>query len=263
MKKRSELFSSKRAQVTLFIVVGIVLVAVVVGFYLILSKTGPEISKPSMTEPENYIEKCAKDAASDAIDIMLPQGGWISPKRFKTYNNNNVAYLCYTNEFYRTCKMQEPLYIRHLENEITEFITPKVQNCFESLKSELEDQHYAVEMGSMNITTELAKNTVKMNVERTFAMSKNDEKRRFEKFNAILNSPLYNLAIVGLEIANQEAKYCAFEYVGFMIFYPEFNINKKAVGSGLESSKIYTIQDRYTGKQLNVATRSCAIPAGF
>lgn len=227
------------------------------------SKTSPITSKTSMTEPEKYIEKCVKDATSDAIDILLPQGGWISPTRFKTYNDDKVAYLCYTNDFYRTCKMQEPLYIRHIEGEITEFITPKVQSCFESLKSDLEDQKYAIEMGSMNITTEIAKDTVKIRVDRIFSLSKNDEKRRFEKFNAILNSPLYNLAIVGLEIANQEAKYCTFEYIGFMIFYPDFNINKKAVGSGLESSKIYTIQDRYTGKQLNIATRSCAIPAGF
>ena len=76
-------------------------------------------------------------------------------------------------------------------------------------------------------------------------------------------SPLFDLANIAREIVNQEAKYCNFEYLGFMLFYPRFNIDKKAVGSAETTSKIYIIEDRATNKRLFIAIRSCAIPPGF
>lgn len=259
----SKILSCRRSQVTIFIIVAIILIAAVVGFFLIFYKIKPQIFKPSITEPQSYIDKCAKDAASEAIEIMMPQGGYIEPRNYRLYKNDKIAYLCYTNLFYKTCVMQEPVYIKHLEDEITEYIAPKIESCFQYLKEELEKQDYKIDMGDMKTATELATKIVRINIERVFVMSKNEETRKFDLFKTAFNSPLYNLAITAIEIANQEAKYCNFEYLGYMVFYPEFNIDKKSVGQGQEASKIYIIQDRYTGKKLNIAIRSCAIPAGF
>ena len=48
-----------------------------------------------------------------------------------------------------------------------------------------------------------------------------------------------------------------------MLFYPNFDIDKKSVGQGETASKIYIIGDRRTGRKLYIAVRSCAIPPGF
>jgi len=255
--------NEKRAQITVFIIIGIVIIAAIVFYFLIANKKIPIITQPVMADPQSYIEKCARDAASEAIDVMLPQGGWINPPHFRLFENNKIQYLCYTNLFYRSCVFQEPLYIRHLEDEITDDISPKVDKCFRDLKSALNDEGQEVEMGSLAIDTELGTGFVRVNIDRNFLISKSGESRKIESFRTVFNSPLYKLAIVGQEIANQEARFCYFEYVGFMILYSDFSIVKKNIGSGLDASKIYTIEDRYTKKKLNIAVRSCAVPPAF
>ena len=253
----------KRSQTTIFIIIAVIIVAGVALFFIIMSKTKPTMQRPSMDNPQAYIEQCAQDAALKAIEIMLPQGGWINPTNYKLYEDTKIAYLCYTNLFYKSCTMQEPLYIKHLNDEITSYVNSKIDECFNNLKTELENKKYNVYMESMNVTTELSKNAVRINIKRKLTIERNGESRKFDSFNSVFNTPIYNLAIVAQEIANQEAKYCTFEYIGYMIFYPEYNITKKSIGQGIEASKIYKIQDRYTGKKLNIAIRSCAIPAGF
>jgi hypothetical protein len=257
-----EIIKVKKAQVTLFIIIAIVIVAVIAFFFIAISGFRPNFQKPEMQDPQAYIEKCARDAASEAIDIMLPQGGYISPTNYKLYQDNKIAYLCYTNLYYLKCKIEEPMYIEHLQNEITGYIQPKIENCFSNLKSTLEEQGYSVNLNSnINVKSQLATGVVRINIEKSMDLQRNGQKLKFENFKASLNSPLSELAFAATEIANQEAKYCYFEYLGFMLLYPSCNIDKKSIGQNINASKIYSIEDRYTGKKLNIAIRSCAIPA--
>lgn len=258
-----KIIRGKRSQIAIFVIIAVIILATIIFFFLVSEKKVPTVSKPTMTDPEQYIEKCARDAASRAIDFMMPQGGYIAPSHYKLYENNKVQYLCYTNLFYETCRNLEPIYIGHLQQEITQNITPVVEDCFAELKKQLVDSGYTVDTGTMSLETELLTGTARVNIDRKFVISKQGETRRFDKFSSVFNSPLYGLAIVAQEIANQEAKYCNFEYVGFMLLYPKFSIDKKAVGSGKESSKIYIIGDTNSGKKLNIAIRSCAFPESF
>ena len=254
---------NKRGQITVFIIIGVVIIAGVVFFFLIANRQTPGISKPDITNPGPYIEVCAKNAAVEAIDTMLPQGGYISPSHYRLYDNDKIQYLCYTNLFYRKCVNQEPLYIKHLEDEITKNITSKVENCFSEIKNGLEQEGYNIELGNMNLVTQLGTGYVRINIDRKFVMSKQGETRKIDSFKSVFNSPLYKLGIVGQEIANEEAKFCYFEYVGFMLLYSDFYITKKNIDAGINASKIYSIEDKYTKKKLNIAVRSCAVPPAF
>lgn len=254
---------NNKAQVTIFIIVAIVIIGAILAYFLLFYQTKPQISVPTIKEPQQYIEKCVEDAATEAVDIMMPQGGYINATHYKLDEGIKVQYLCYNNLFYKPCVMQEPMYISHLQNEITNYIQPRIENCFLFLKSELERENYEIEMGTMSLTTELMTNIVRVKINRLFEMKKQEESRRFESFKINFNSPLYNLAIVAQEIANRESKLCYFESLGFMIYYPKFSIDRKAVGSGEGAARIYIIEDRNTEKKLNIAIRSCAIPAGI
>lgn len=250
-------------QITIFVIIAIVIIAAVIGVFLLAGKNIIKINQPSIIDPQQYIDKCAKDSAAEAIRIMLPQGGYITPRNYKLYEDNKIEYLCYNNLYYLPCKVQEPMYMQRLESEITNYSAPLLEECFQSLKLELEKQNYIFEMGKMNVTTELLPNTIRMNIIRDVSLSRQGETRKFQSFKSTINSPLYNLARVAIEIANQESRFCHFEYTGFMILYPDYSIDKEPIGSGQNSSKIYIIGDRNTGKKLNIAIRSCAIPAGF
>jgi hypothetical protein len=261
-KMKKDKMLSKRGQITIWVIVAVLIIASIALFFLLKGRQTIKIFKPGMPSPQEYIEKCAKDSALEAVNIMLPQGGYIQPRNYRLYQNNKVAYLCYNNNFYYPCIMQEPMYIEHLEKEIESYIKPKIKDCFYALKQEYRDRHYRVNDGALALNVELNPKQVKINVEKKFEISK-EETRRFEKFKAKLNSPLFDLAYVAREIANQEAKYCSFEYLGYMLFYPMIEIDKKNIGQADTASKIYIIRDRVTKKSLWIAVRGCAIPPGF
>ena len=253
----------RKAQVTIWIIVAVLIAASILIFFAIKERQGTEISQPSTADPQAYIEKCMRDASSEAINIMLPQAGYISPENYKLYENNKVAYLCYNKNYYYSCVNQQPNYLNFLENEIRDYIEPKMKDCFYNLKQEYLDKKYSVNEGVMFIDVKIVPKQVNIEIENEFEVSKQEETRRYDEFKARLNSPLFELANVAREIVNQEAKYCNFEYLGYMLFYPMFNIDKKSVGSAETASKIYMIADRNTDKRLYIAIRSCAIPPGF
>ncbi len=117
--------------------------------------------------------------------------------------------------------------------------------------------------GPLSLQINLAPKQINVNVEKKFEITKNEETRKFNKFNVKINSPLYDLAVVAQEIASQEAKYCYFEYLGYSLLYPQVSIEKNQVGSEETATDIYSIRDKITGKELLIAIRSCAMPGGL
>jgi len=250
---------SKSAQITIFVVVAILIVLAIILLFILYQTDIIKIPRKGV-EPPDYVAKCVKDFSNEAIEIMLEQGGYIEPTNYKLYNDQKIGYICYTSNNYIPCVMQEPVYIGFLENEITNYITPYIENCFISLKNQLEKENYIVDMGPMSLSTELMQDKIQIRLKRELTIRKNEETKRYYNFDKSIRDVLYNLAIVAQEIASQEAKYCNFEYVGFMMLYPEFDIDKKSVGYDV---KIYSVADRKTGDKLTFAIRSCVIPPGL
>jgi len=232
MKKRGKKNFSKKSQITIWVVIALLLVSIILLFFMLKSKkTEIKISEPTIKQPEQYIKNCIKENVLNAVDIMLPQGGYISPTNYKLYENNKVGYLCYTNKYYHPCINQQPLYIEFLEQEIHDYVKPKIEDCFYSLREEYEKNKYDVVEGPLSLQINLAPKQINVNVEKKFEITKNEETRKFNKFNVKINSPLYDLAVVAQEIASQEAKYCYFEYLGYSLLYPQVSIEKNQVGS--------------------------------
>ncbi len=252
---------NKKGQITIFVIIALLLVAGIILYFLL--QRGPTITKVAFTDPQKFIDSCMKDSAQEALNIIMPQGGYLSPKNYKLYEDNKVAYLCYTSKYYEACTNQEPLYIKHLEEEIDSYVTPKVQECFFQLRQDLEKRNYAVDEKGLETSVALEPKKLKVVAKKYLKLSKGNEVQEFNEFSSTLSTPLYDLAIVAQEIASQEARFCDFEYLGYMILHKEFDIDKTAVGGAETASKIYIVGDRNSGKKLNIAIRSCAIPPGF
>ena len=124
--------SSKRSQVTLFIIIAIVIVAVI--FLLFYSKIS-DVFVPST--PEIQLQSCVEDELEEAIELVSARGGSIEPEHGFMYGGENIEYLCYTNEYYQTCSNQQPLLKQHIEREILDYIEPEAKNCIENNKQEL------------------------------------------------------------------------------------------------------------------------------
>ncbi|MBI2046621.1 hypothetical protein HYT26_00450 [Candidatus Pacearchaeota archaeon] len=250
---------SKRSQVTLFIIIAIIIVAAVIGFFVFFKPSFKPA--PQIESPEAYIESCMKDAAKDAIDILDIQGGDINPINYFNYQNKKVRYLCYTNLNYEKCTNQEPMLKQHIESEITNYAMPALKECVSSIKKDFEKRGYAVETSTDNILlkTSIQPENVVIDAEFEFSASKGEEKIKSDKFESILKEQLYSLIGLSSEIINQEITWGNFNIDGYMMLYPKHKVERDKVNE----IKIYTLTERATQRQFRFAVRGYVLPAGI
>jgi len=251
---------ANKGQISMFVIISILLVGAIILFFA-LFKTGKiNILGNQDFSPESFVSKCVRDSAREKIDVMIPQGGFLNPKDYKIYKDTKVSYLCKNINYYQPCITQYPLYISRLQKELKEGMRKDVEACFVNLEDELKKRNYDFEGGDFNISVVLKPGRVEFNVYRDMKLTKDGISKNINFFSGAIKSPLYDLAFVANEIVRQEAKYCYFEYVGFMLLYNDFDIKKYAMS---DSTKIYTIKDKESEMEMNIAVRGCAIPPGF
>jgi hypothetical protein len=117
IRRYKKYFKNRRAQVALWVIVAIVIVGIIaLMFYLY---KGPSITP--VAEEVNIqlsIKKCARDAVNEAVDKMLPQGGFIEPENYKVYKNIEVTYLCQNIGYFKPCINQHPMFLSEEIDEI-------------------------------------------------------------------------------------------------------------------------------------------------
>lgn len=252
----------KKAQVTIFIIVALILVAVILLFFLLVKNLELDVLKPSIQNPGEFIEKCAEDSAMNAINLMLLQGGYVSPRNYILYQDNKVGYICYTNKYYFSCIMQEPVYMGFLEKEIHSYMEGKLKDCFFSLKQDYEKRKYIVNEGDLEFEVKLNPRQVEITIEKKFEITKKDEIREYEKYRTKFNSPIYDLGVIAQKIASDEANFCYFDYHEFSINNPNYEVEKKQIENA-GNSDVYIITDEITRKEMWIAVKSCSMPGGL
>lgn len=249
---------NSRGQITIFIILALMLIVLIAMIFV--ARIPPKIEISDEKAPHSFIESCTKQAVEEALKKIQETGGDIGPQLSVRYENINRSYLCYTSQYYQPCVNQRPRLIEHIESQITEYIRPKLSECFTSLESDL-SKRYQIEMGDMDIKTSLAPKEILIEINRKFKMSRGEANtREFENFKIQILHPIYDLAKVSNEIVNQEAQFCTFNALGYMTIYPDFDITRFKTG---DSDTMYKVRDRNSNQEFNFAIRSCPLPAGF
>lgn len=247
----------KRSQITIFVILGLILIVGLIMVFLLLNP--PKVRVIDEKNPQAFIESCTKRAVEEAVDILSKKGGDISPKGYISYNGTEITYLCYNENVYDPCINQRPLLIEHIEKEITNYITPIVTECFNELENKLRN-NYDVEGSGFKIETMLQSKNIAVKINRNIKITREGEAREFNEFRMHLISPIYDFAKIGMEIANQESRFCNFDELGFMILYPNFDVTKFITG---DADIIYVIKEVSTDQKFTFAIRSCTLPPGY
>ncbi len=253
-----------KGQVTIWIILGIVLVVSIVLFF-ILGRNINFVQPPegeSVFDVQAAVDSCVQKYTTEAVDLMLPQGGFVEPENAKFFDNTNIEYLCENIGYYNPCVQQHSMLLREMEQEIVSYLTPRVSGCLNEMKQGVKKRQgkIVIEPGAPRIYVNLEPDRILVRTEKQMKISMKGQTRTYDSFESIVIHPAYDLGSVAVEIAAQEAKYCNFEYVGYKIMYPRFTITKYVTS---DSSNIYTIIDTKTDKKMNIAIRSCLIPAGI
>ena len=248
----------KKGQVAIWVIISIAIVAI---FALILILR-PVITGNQQSEinPQPVISSCISDGVNEAVSLMLPHGGFIYPNNSANYSGVEVAYTCENTGNYKPCINQHPRLFDEMESQISTYLNPVLEGCFSTIRSDAEKNGATVYIGPMQLNTSIEDGYVLVDVSRNVSITRNNQTSNYNIFSTRVKSPLYSLTRVAQEITNQEANYCYFEYVGYMLLYPEYKISVTRLP---DSTKIYSITDSNTNKGMNIAIRGCVIPAGM
>lgn len=251
--------SHKKGQTAIFIIVAVMLVLGLTIFFFarstnILTPIGSEFT------PDRYMESCMRDAARQTLSVMLPQGGIYSPTDYLLVNQTPVAYLCKNINYYDSCVNHYPTFIRTLESELRVGLDDDVERCLDMLEEELERRDYAAARESFTLDVDVRPELIDITLEGKLSLEKNSVTQTVSTFDVALRSSLHEIGFLTQEIVAQEAQYCYFEYVGYMILYPEYDIR---VTTAADATKLYTVTHLPSETTLQFAVRGCALPAGI
>jgi len=243
----------KRGQVTIFIIVGVVLVASVLGFFFLTERGGGLLS-PSDLSPQDSVKVCIREAVEESLDKILLNGGEIEASKTILYNGEEWNYLCYINESYYPGYNIHPMLELQIEREIEEEIEEEIGDCFDRMRESFEDEGFDVDEGAMSYSVDLLPGYVAVNLKKNVELSGETGTRSFEDFGVEVLSPVFDLVRIAREIVNGESVFCHFNYDTYSFIYPEYDIRR----ADYDYSKIYSVIDRRSGSEFKFAVRSCA-----
>ena len=248
--------NKKRGQVTVFIILGILVLVVLI---LLFARDTRFSNIFSTKSPYQEIEECVKNSVREGLDILSLQGGVIEPENYFLYENNKVDYVCYSENDYEKCVMQKPIIINTIKEELKKYSEPRIKNCLNSVKENLEKKGYSVSMKEPEINIEIVPDNVLIDNKVNLRI----EKTNVESYDVIktgIKSKIYNFALIASSISQWEARYGDSETLNYMLYYPSLKVEKKKQSEG---TTIYILTDRDTNEKFYFASRSIAVPAGW
>jgi len=245
---------NKAGQLTVFIIIALIIIAAI----LIILYPRIRVYVSPVT-PSGFMQDCMSQYVDEILEKIEKQGGSYAPENIIYYDGNTVEYLCYTNEYYKTCKQQQPLLRQHIEQEISDYLKPRVEQCINQLASDYESKGYQVSIKKSEVSAAVNSGNIKITANSPVTLSKASTES-YEKFTINKLSELYNLVMIAGSILNWEARYGDSNPETYMIFYPNVKVEKLKQQDG---SKIYILTDRETNEQFTFATRSLSWPVGY
>jgi len=249
---------NKRGQVTIFIIIAVVVVALAGLIYLIAPKIGIDFGVEEKN-PQDFIQTCVEDDLKDIVQTIGLQGGTYEPTNYFMYGDVPVAYLCYTPENYHACVLQKIAVEEGVEEEITKQISNIVDFCFNEMSQSYEDDGYSVSIRPGEVTVDLLPKKIVTSMDHEVTLSKEDS-NIYDEFEIMLDNNLYELIKIGQYIVEWEKAYGGIDPLSVMQSYNFLDIDKDEMTDG---TTVYALIDKRAGGVFQLATRSYVFPPGF
>ncbi len=256
MSKR--LIKNNSGQVTIFIIVAVIIIALGILIYMFYPKIQSTLGL-EQKNPSAFIQTCLEDEIENSVKEVSLRGGSINPEHYIIYDNGKIEYLCYSEGYYEKCIMQQPMLKNHIESEIKNEILPKVKDCFDNLEESYEGKGYNVNLKRGETGIELLPKRIVATFNYSLTLTK-DGSEKYEPFRVVVNNNIYELVSITNSILNWEAHYGDAETTIYMNYYHDLKVEKKKQSDG---TTIYILTDRNNGNKFQFASRSVAWPPGY
>lgn len=251
---------NKRGQVTIFIIVAILVVAVIVFSFLYSDKLG--FTNSPAQNPESYIRNCIMDSIKQSEDLLLKSNGYpqITSDNYILYNKEKIPYLCTVSEFYSSCIPQEPAFFNYIKKLMENKVAMDAENCLRGTKKDLESRGFDVreDPGQINLTIE--KDLIIAKLSKSIYASRDEDSVEISDVEVSYGTNFYDIIKLEQTIINYESTLCEFNAMNWMKYDSSIIISTTRTS---DQTKVYTLKDRLTPKQIKFAIKTCTLPAGI
>src|SRR3989338_7886698 len=197
--------NQKRGQVTIFIILGLILLISEGIFLYYASETAEEIQELPETidaaSLTDYTESCLEAVAEEVITKAAAQGGMYEPVYYKVYENTSVEYLCY-GEGTQQC-VNAVMSLDAIEDQILYGIREEIDKCL-SFQT-FEGQGYKITKGVFEGTATITDDAVEVQINYPLKVTKDGETTTVENFDTKINVPFGELQNSARFIINKES----------------------------------------------------------
>ncbi len=250
---------SKRGQVTLFIVLAILLVSSVV----LLFTLKPELNlfRQKTSSPAEYLSDCVEDSIKSYEKSFFDSKNMLQEGSLNyVYNKQTIPFLCYSTEFYNPCIPQNPLLIESVRKKMENSASRELSRCVLSIKEDYERQGYSFEYSNFSMSVILNELDISYSARINMIIPRGDETILISTREGKVPSVLPKLLRTAETIVNYETSFCEFNHMTWQAVNRGIVIERFRSG---DQTKVYTLRDRNSDKEIKFAIRTCVMPAGI
>ncbi|MFA6889030.1 MAG: hypothetical protein WC254_06055, partial [Candidatus Woesearchaeota archaeon] len=235
----------KRGQVTVFIIIGLILIASIGVFLFYKSPVEQQI--PEVIDKETitqYVTSCLKDTAEQVIETVARQGGMYEPIIYKTFQGNNISYWCY-GESPNQC-VNGMLTKKDVADQIIYGLNQEISLCLDF--QAFEEQGYIITQGTLEGSAVIRNEDIEITLTYPLKITHESQEVTVDSFQSIIKTPLGQLYNVAHDIVNQEAEHEEFDVVPYAVNHTDIIIEKNKPYPSI----IYTLQKGETVLQFAI-----------
>ena len=187
--------SQKKAQITVFAIIAILIVASVSLFFYLRAK--PSAVPAEFRPVENYFLGCIENKVKEGADLLGAQAGYIELPRFEAgseympfssqidFLGTAVPYWFYISGN-NIMKQQVPS-LQSMEKQLSNFLNEEIKDCD---FSEFENRGYNIVIGDIRATTKINDNEIKVSIDAPLTINYGDSSARIMKRELNINSKI-------------------------------------------------------------------------
>ena len=167
---------SKRSQLTIFIIIAILIIAVVVLFFTFrgsLQIPGKPVS-PETAEIQNFVQECLDETSELAIFDIAERGGYEDPSKVSSTIVFNTPYYIKNNKNLMPSKEK-------IQEEISKSLEKQMYSCVNNFALFPE---YEITKGKMEIKTTIDSEKVLVEMDYPLTIKKGESSSKLKKFNS-------------------------------------------------------------------------------
>lgn len=201
----------KRGQVSLFAIVGVIILALVILFLFIrnqvyLGGANLENLEKEFPQIQEHVQGCLKEAGDKYIPLIGKQGGYLSanPGTFRQYGGVNINYLCYNIEGKPECR-NRGLRLSDIKTSLEKAMAVDVNKC--TNVEQFKKIGLDVSKGEVSLNVDIGEDKVLIEAKLPIKISKGDVEAKRDTFSTELDYPLGRLYNSVKDIVDSEALY--------------------------------------------------------